>query len=439
MYSADRPRERPAVAARRRPPGRPRRRGRAVLAARRPAGRRRRAARAAPGPHARRGGPHRAAPSFPARWLAEAGGHPRRAGLVAPGPTARRATAPWSAAACSPTRSPGAMLAAEDRAVTTTSAIPRSIRTPPTWSWSARRPPNPTGCSPARPHGRRPAHLVVRAEPERVVVGPFVVPGSGRLRPCTDLVRRDLDRDWPHLLAQLCRSRHTPAPRQAAWAAALASAQLAAWLAGRTPEASGATWELDAHTGGVGVTRWPRHPDCGCGAVGDMPGGRRRCARQDARPARRAVPRRSARAWRGRRRRSRTARRARPGIRSAMAISVASVKTTNAGMDAASASALRQARSASHSGLVVGGRAVGVPAQLALGAAGQPAAADAAGALPAPSRAGGAGGRTPRRARTGAAATIPSRNRLGLRRCPPPLRVTDHERRRCSRARVTPT
>jgi len=111
-------------------------------------------------------------------------------------------------------------------------------------------------------------HLILRAEPERAVVGPFVAPGAGyACVTCTDLVRRDLDRDWPHLLAQLCRTRHTATPQQVAWASALASAQLTAWLVGRTPEASGATWELDAHSGQVGVRRWPRHPDCGCALI----------------------------------------------------------------------------------------------------------------------------------------------------------------------------
>lgn len=107
-------------------------------------------------------------------------------------------------------------------------------------------------------------HLVVRAEPERAVVGPFVTPGSSPCVGCSDLVRRDLDPGFPHLLAQLCRSEHVPAPRQAAWAAAMASAQLGAWRAGHRPEAVGATLELDAHSGSLGVRRWPRHPDCGC-------------------------------------------------------------------------------------------------------------------------------------------------------------------------------
>lgn len=108
-------------------------------------------------------------------------------------------------------------------------------------------------------------HLVVRAEPERAVVGPFVMPGLGPCVSCTDLVRRDLDPDWPHLLAQLCRSEHVPAPRQVAWAAAMASAQVASWRAEMTPEAAGTTLELDAHGGALGLRRWPRHPDCGCG------------------------------------------------------------------------------------------------------------------------------------------------------------------------------
>lgn len=107
-------------------------------------------------------------------------------------------------------------------------------------------------------------HLVVRVEPERAVVGPFVVPGRTPCVACTDLVRRELDADWPHLLAQLCRSEHVPGPRQVAWASAMAAAQLATWHDGGPPESSGTTLELDGHTGVFGVRRWPRHPDCGC-------------------------------------------------------------------------------------------------------------------------------------------------------------------------------
>lgn len=106
-------------------------------------------------------------------------------------------------------------------------------------------------------------HLVVRAEPERAVVGPFVRPGLPCLT-CSDLVRRAVDPAWPHLLAQLCRTQHTPSPTQAAWCASLASAQLRTWAAGDDPETSGTTLELDTRTGRLGLRRWPPHPDCAC-------------------------------------------------------------------------------------------------------------------------------------------------------------------------------
>ncbi|MDO5535031.1 MAG: hypothetical protein Q4F65_10315, partial [Propionibacteriaceae bacterium] len=110
-------------------------------------------------------------------------------------------------------------------------------------------------------------HLVIRTEPERAVVGPFVIPGAGPCVGCTDLVRRDLDPAFPHLLAQLCRATHIPLPRQAAWAAGLACSQVAAWCAGQRLQSLGATLELDAHTGAVGTRLWPRHPDCPCALV----------------------------------------------------------------------------------------------------------------------------------------------------------------------------
>lgn len=107
-------------------------------------------------------------------------------------------------------------------------------------------------------------HLVVRGEPERAVVGPFVSLGSAACLACTDLLRRDLDPAWPFLLAQLCRTRHTPTRAQASWAAAMASAQVTAWLSGRRPETLGATLELEGASGLLGSRRWPLHPDCAC-------------------------------------------------------------------------------------------------------------------------------------------------------------------------------
>lgn len=104
-------------------------------------------------------------------------------------------------------------------------------------------------------------HLIVRAEPERAIVGPFVLPGAPCVT-CTDLVRRDLDSGWPHLLVQLCRTRHTPTAAQASWAAGTALAQVSAWASGRTPDAVGATIEVGTRDGALGHRRWPMRPDC---------------------------------------------------------------------------------------------------------------------------------------------------------------------------------
>lgn len=207
----------------------------------------------------------RIAPLVPRAWIAEAVDTLAALGLVTRLSTTRGATVTVVGDGVL-AHAVASLLTAEGRTLTTTSALPPDPHAADLVVVC------PSTAEPDRVDLRELAgvpHLVVRAEPERAVVGPFMTPGSGyACVTCTDLVRRDLDRDWPHLLAQLCRSRHTASPQQTAWASALVSAQLTAWLAGRTPEASGATWELDAHSGGVGVRRWPRHPDCGCGLVG---------------------------------------------------------------------------------------------------------------------------------------------------------------------------
>ncbi len=119
------------------------------------------------------------------------------------------------------------------------------------------------GLTRALVRARRP-HLLVRCEPERVVVGPFVVPGRSACARCADLVRCDLDSSWPRLLAQLCRMEIVPPDGPAAWAAATAVGQVLAWVGGRLPETMGASLELDAATHALASRRWPAHPDCGC-------------------------------------------------------------------------------------------------------------------------------------------------------------------------------
>jgi len=110
-------------------------------------------------------------------------------------------------------------------------------------------------------------HLIVRAEPERAVGGPFVVPGHFACARCVDLVRRAHDDRWPHLLAQLCRMECTPTPALSAWASATATAQILGWTAGGAPETLGAPLELDAVSHELTARRWPTHRDCGCTLV----------------------------------------------------------------------------------------------------------------------------------------------------------------------------
>lgn len=120
--------------------------------------------------------------------------------------------------------------------------------------------------------GRHQPHLVVRAEPERVVVGPFVEVGRVACVRCSDLVRRDLDVRWPYVLAQLCRMQYDPDRVGSAWASATVAAQVRAHLAGRAPQSAGASIELSTHDHAVGIRPWRPHPECGCAwGVQDQP------------------------------------------------------------------------------------------------------------------------------------------------------------------------
>ncbi len=107
-------------------------------------------------------------------------------------------------------------------------------------------------------------HLVVRLEPDRAVVGPLVLPGATPCVRCQDLSRVRLDPAWPHLLAQLCREPVAPAPGLLAWAAATATVQVRAWLAGGAPETGGASVELSLPDFRLRRRSWPAHPGCGC-------------------------------------------------------------------------------------------------------------------------------------------------------------------------------
>ena len=113
-------------------------------------------------------------------------------------------------------------------------------------------------------------HLIVRPTARGVVVGPFVLPGRTPCLRCTDLVRCELDPDWPGLLSQLSRTVGSPTEPLLTWAAGVTVIQVVSVLGAlgdpsRTwPESAGATIEL----GSDGIQRrrsWPAHPSCGCG------------------------------------------------------------------------------------------------------------------------------------------------------------------------------
>ncbi len=113
-------------------------------------------------------------------------------------------------------------------------------------------------------------HLIVRTTADGVVVGPLVLPGTTPCLRCTDLLRCDLDPDWPGLLAQLSRTIGSPTESLLCWAAGVTVMQVVTLLsalddpARSWPESAGATLEL----GRDGIQRrrtWPRHSSCGCG------------------------------------------------------------------------------------------------------------------------------------------------------------------------------
>lgn len=107
-------------------------------------------------------------------------------------------------------------------------------------------------------------HLVVRLEPERAVVGPFVVPGHSPCVRCLDLARCDLDREWPLLLAQLATTWQESGALATAWASSTAAAHALAWLDRGQVPAVGATLELSSDTLALESRAWSAHPRCGC-------------------------------------------------------------------------------------------------------------------------------------------------------------------------------
>lgn len=108
------------------------------------------------------------------------------------------------------------------------------------------------------------AHLIVRSENDRVVVGPLVVPGLLPCSRCIDLHRRDLDVSWPYLLAQLAlRPSRTPQSLRW-WAASTAVSHALTLLHGDLPDSAGRTIELGLPPAQTAVREWNHHRACGC-------------------------------------------------------------------------------------------------------------------------------------------------------------------------------
>lgn len=107
-------------------------------------------------------------------------------------------------------------------------------------------------------------HLVVRMEPNRAVVGPFVIPGTTGCVRCFDLSRSQYDTVWPRLLAQLCRATpRAPAALQG-WAVATAIVQVRAHLTGNEPDALGRILEVRSDDPSLHSLDISAHPDCPC-------------------------------------------------------------------------------------------------------------------------------------------------------------------------------
>lgn len=128
---------------------------------------------------------------------------------------------------------------------------------------------------------RQVPHLAAHAHEGVAVVGPLVLPGRSSCLRCVQLHRGDQDPAWPKLAAQLVDAVPVADLGCAQVAAALATEQVLAVLAGPSgsvgcPPTWGASLELDPLRGRLRHRSWPPHPYCPCGAAGGGSGRARR-------------------------------------------------------------------------------------------------------------------------------------------------------------------
>jgi bacteriocin biosynthesis cyclodehydratase domain-containing protein len=121
---------------------------------------------------------------------------------------------------------------------------------------------------------RQEPHVVVRFVEGRVLVGPFVVPGSTACLRCLDAYRTEQDPAWPLLVEQHARASTADRadgipepvdPALAAVALGWAARDLAGYVEGATPATWSSTVAIGPHLDSMEPLRWPAHPHCGCG------------------------------------------------------------------------------------------------------------------------------------------------------------------------------
>ncbi|MEU4426104.1 hypothetical protein AB0F81_36250 [Actinoplanes sp. NPDC024001] len=111
---------------------------------------------------------------------------------------------------------------------------------------------------------RRQPHLAVAVRDGTAVIGPLVPGGGTPCLNCLDLHRRERDAGWPGALAPANPDAVEPCAVATLLAAtAYATAEVLAFLDGRTPETLGSAMEITA-PGRFRRRSWPPHPACEC-------------------------------------------------------------------------------------------------------------------------------------------------------------------------------
>ncbi|MPZ60016.1 MAG: hypothetical protein GEU93_01715 [Propionibacteriales bacterium] len=113
-------------------------------------------------------------------------------------------------------------------------------------------------------------HLVAGLRGRSAVVGPFVVPGATACLRCVDLARADAQPLWPTVREQLSRTappHPMGAPRASSivtLGAALAAAEVLAYVDGRVPETVNRSLVCTLSRPVPRAHQWTPRPDCGC-------------------------------------------------------------------------------------------------------------------------------------------------------------------------------